>query len=115
MIPEPVLLNCLLQSDGWAGWRMASPAMRVAILATRTDTFGVLIDEAYFEPRCVDEFSKHGNILALPQSATYQASARLPHFVQNLEARSAKTVLHCVQTRGGEATVSSAAYFGSPQ
>ena len=50
-----------------AGWRMASPAMRLAILAACADTFYVLIDGLHFEPRCVDEFSKRRATLALRQ------------------------------------------------
>jgi hypothetical protein len=89
--------------------------MRIAILAACADTFYVLIDGLHFEPRCVDEFSKRRATLALRQPAAYQAWARAPHFVQNREDLSAKTVLHFEQTRGGGATVSSGAYFGSPQ
>jgi hypothetical protein len=33
-----------------AGWRMASTAMRLAILAACADTFYVLIDGRHFEP-----------------------------------------------------------------
>jgi hypothetical protein len=32
-----------------AGWRMASTAMRLAILAAREDTFFALIDGPYFD------------------------------------------------------------------
>jgi hypothetical protein len=32
------------------GWRMASAAMRLAILAARRDTFSAPIDEPHFEP-----------------------------------------------------------------
>ena len=52
-----------------AGWRMANPAMRIAILAACADTFYVLIDGLHFEPRCVDEFSKRRAMLALRQPA----------------------------------------------
>src|ERR1017187_1900108 len=48
---------------------MASPAMRLAILAACADTFYVLIDGFHFEPRCVDEFSKRRATLALRQPA----------------------------------------------
>jgi hypothetical protein len=48
---------------------MASPAMRIAILAACADTFYVLIDGLHFEPRCVDEFSKRSATLALHQPA----------------------------------------------
>jgi hypothetical protein len=52
-----------------AGWRMANPAMRIAILAACADTFYVLIDGLHFEPRGVDEFSKRRATLALRQPA----------------------------------------------
>jgi len=54
-----------------AAWRMASPAMRIAILAACADTFYVLIDGLHFEPRCVDEFSKRRATLALRQPAGF--------------------------------------------
>jgi hypothetical protein len=52
------------------GWRMASPAKRLAILAACADTSDVLIDRLDFVPRCVDEFSKRigiwGSVAASP-------------------------------------------------
>jgi hypothetical protein len=58
-----------------AGWRMASPAMRLAILAACAGTFYVLIDGLHFEPRCVDEFSKRRATLALRQPALFPPAA----------------------------------------
>ena len=50
---------------------MASPAMRLAIIAACADAFYVLIDELHFEPRYVDEFSKRRATLALRQPAIF--------------------------------------------
>jgi len=51
------------------GWRMASIALRLQILAAGAGTFPGLIDGRHFEPRCLANVSKRRAALALRQPA----------------------------------------------
>ena len=47
---------------GKAGWRMASPAMRLAILAACAVTFSVLIDGRHFAPPAALIIFRHAGL-----------------------------------------------------
>ena len=50
---------------------MASPALRLQILAAGAGTFPGLIEGRHFEPRCLDNFSKRRAAFALRQPVRY--------------------------------------------